>query len=98
MITLSIGALHLTFFALDLFTLNAACLGQIVWAVSDSLRYTVLVDDTSYAAATVTVVSRLEAQGARIVSLKNYWGKELKNNYQVRVVSKTVGQHLSSNQ
>jgi|AntAceMinimDraft_5_1070358.scaffolds.fasta_scaffold10340_2 hypothetical protein len=47
---------------------------RAVWKISDSLRYTVLFAEDSYATGVRAVVERFAAEGIEPVSLKNYWG------------------------
>ena len=47
---------------------------HIVWSISDALRYTLMVDTQKYTQAVLAAVARLEQNGIKPVSLKNYWG------------------------
>jgi hypothetical protein len=46
----------------------------LVWAVSDALRYTVVLSLDTYTAGVQAAVARLEKQGIQAIKLKNYWG------------------------
>jgi hypothetical protein len=41
--------------------------------IVDALRYTVVIDAAAYVAAVRTILERLEADGHRVVRVKNYW-------------------------
>jgi hypothetical protein len=53
------------------YSLNAF---RIVWALSDALRYTVVLAMGTYSAGVQAAVARLEERGIKPVKLKNYWG------------------------